>query len=59
MSDEFLKIVKEVQQTGKAPQPTKAETSTTTSSAKIVQEGLNPSTKYFRFVQDSRKKEDE
>lgn len=49
MSDDFMKIVKVVQTTGKAPvEP--AKTSTITPTAKVVTEGLQPTAKTYRFT---------
>lgn len=58
MSDDFMKIVEVVQATGKAPVNPAQTTSTTTLTAKIVTEGLQPTAKTYRFTANESSKTD-
>lgn len=50
MSDEFSKIIKVVQTTGKAPDTTVQSSTTAIPTAKLVTESLEPTAKTYRFT---------
>lgn len=55
MSDEFIKIVKSIQTTGKEPDTNEIALKATIPTSKTVNEGLSPSVKTYRLVANAHK----